>query len=417
MTKPYSDSHVLYAVANDADSMDIVVAPRSQAEALPLKSLPFFCSHLAGGCGATLTLAAGPVRIPHFRHMPNSVCVLRDADRARDSYTHLAIQRALLRWINAVPGFACTMEERVEGGRTDLYVTGPGTRVSLEVQRSDVSTWDVQRRTALYSRKATAVNWLYEFDSIQACRQELKDAGLCLRVSIDAGLTECSLGVTYLVGQGEKTTTVWSPLTEWWINAGGLGSQHLALAQVAVADWHREVAEAARTRRVAADDALQKALAQQKLAAEYRRLHRQWENEQRARGQTLKEWATQEIRIIDAKTRHANSRQGYGRDVWSPSMQGPSEDVTWARNIRAKVRSIVERNYDAGFLSAEYGAGLTYWLATKTDAGWWIGAQLGEHEAYAAVIKMYDLILLTSGRSGARLVQPEHSFDARQPPV
>ncbi|MDQ0768211.1 hypothetical protein QF031_000960 [Pseudarthrobacter defluvii] len=417
MNTPHGATHVLYAVARDPYSMGIVIAPRTQADALPLKRLPFFCSRLAGGCGATLTLAAGPVRIPHFRHLPKSACALRDADRARDNYTHVAIQLALLKWINAVPGFGCTMEERVEGGRTDLYVAGPGTRVSLEVQRSDISPFDVNRRTALYSRKATAVNWLYEVDTIQACRQELKDAGLCLRVSIDAELTECSLGVTYSTGEGGKTTTIWSPLSEWWINAGGLGSPHLALARKAVTDWRREAAATAEVRRVAAALAKEKKLAQQKLAAEYRRLHRQWETGQRARGQTLKEWATQEVRIIDAKTRHANSRQGYGRDVWSPSMQGSQEDVAWARNIRDKVRSIVERNYDAGFLSAEYGAGLTYWLAAKTEAGWWIGAQLGEHEAYTAVIKMYDLILDTSGRSGARLVQPEHSFDARHHPV
>ncbi len=363
-----------------------------------------------------LTLAAGRVRIPHFRHRPKSSCVLRYGDLARDSYTHLAIQRALMKWINSVPDFNCRMEQRVEGGRTDLYVAGPGTRVSLEVQRSNISHTEVRRRTAIYRRQATAVNWLYESDSIQACHEELIEQGLYLRVSIDAELTSCNLGVTYSASESGNEITVWSPLSEWWINAGGLGSQHLALAQKAVLDWRQDRAAAAEARRRAAAETLKRTLDQKKLVAEYRRTHRQWENGQRARGQSLMEWATQEIRTLDAKTRHANSGQGYGRDVWSPSLKGSEEDVAWARNIRAKVRSIIERNYDAGFVSAEYGAGLTYWLATKLDADWWIGAQLGEHEAYSAVVKMYDLILSTTNRRGARLVQPEHSFDGRRRP-
>lgn len=393
------------------------MAPRTQADAIPLKRHSFYCSRLAGGCGDLLILAAGPVRVPHFRHLPKSSCALRNGDLARDSYTHLAIQRALMKWINAVPGFSCSMEKRVEGGRTDLYVIGPGTRVSLEVQRSNINRTEVHRRTALYRRQATAVNWLYEFDSILACHEELMEQGLTLRVCIDEGLTDCNLGVTYSTSEDGNVTTIWGPLNDWWINAGGIGSRHLAVAQEAVLGWRQVAAAAAEARRCAAADARKKQLAQQKLAAEYRQLHRKWENGQRAAGQSLVDWATQEVRTLDAKTRHANSRQGYGRDVWIPSLTGSEADVAWARNIRAKVRSIIERNYDAGFLSTEYGAGLTYWLATKADAQWWIGAQLGEHEAYTAVIKMYDLILSTTGRRGARIVQPEHSFDGRQAPA
>src|SRR4051794_38798664 len=83
-----------HAVVDGPDGTAIVELPGARAAALRLKrqhSERFWCSTQAGGCGGQLLVAAGPVRMPYFRHRADAhACALaHDPERAARSYEHV----------------------------------------------------------------------------------------------------------------------------------------------------------------------------------------------------------------------------------------------------------------------------------------------------------------------------------------
>lgn len=117
-----------------------------------------YCATVLDGCGEQLIIAAGDERIPYLRHHPDSSCTLiGDTDR----YTHLLIQTLIAQWMRALGASSVHLEHRVEGGRADVRCMLEGTAYSVEVQRSPITTTEVDRRTEVYRTDGATVVWLF----------------------------------------------------------------------------------------------------------------------------------------------------------------------------------------------------------------------------------------------------------------
>lgn len=225
----------IYAVLGAADSRDVVTAPTDKFEARRMRSeakssgTSFFCSLAVGGCGSKLKLAAGDVRVPYFSHAPQAVCGLTEA-AARDGYTHLAIQRALKQWVEGSTSLQCELEVTTldRKGRSDLVIrdADDSNRLGLEIQLSPLTHADMQRRSLVYLKGVSRVQWLYGYQDNQACWGEVEKSGYALRVRINMQTLECDVGYFGFHGAhsiGSYQTT-WRPLREWTVHPSGLFS-------------------------------------------------------------------------------------------------------------------------------------------------------------------------------------------------
>ena len=154
-----------HAVVDGAHGTHAVELSLVRSEALQLKALhneQFWCSTQANGCGGTLVLAAGKIRIPYFRHRPGAACALAgDNVRAARSYEHLRCQRALVGWLTA-QGLSATIEHYFgPDGRADIHVVVSGRSHTIEVQLSPISLIEWRRRDENYRRQVDQVTWLY----------------------------------------------------------------------------------------------------------------------------------------------------------------------------------------------------------------------------------------------------------------
>ncbi|RJU00842.1 hypothetical protein D6T65_10295 [Arthrobacter frigidicola] len=282
-----------------------VCAPEDRDVARGMKATNrFYCSSALGGGGGELTFAIGDINVPHFRHHVKSKCALLGSNETRDRYTHLAIQEALLDWIETTLGLACRLEVAIESGRTDVLVSGPPFEVALEVQRSPLSALRAGDRTTLYSQRADTVQWLFARKDIDAYKTELAEQGWSLRVWWGWQTRERRIGVTYRCGDDVVADTKDSggPLTDWRITAVGLESAHLQLARESV--HHRRVLEQDRERQEAAAAAELRAAKEAREAAARRRYS---DNQQASRQVLRKQLQPLPVARTESGQRHGLS--------------------------------------------------------------------------------------------------------------
>ena len=157
------DGHVgvPFAVIGDPGSDQLVEAPDTQREMIELdravrgKNLEFYCAAGAGGCGEPLSVAAGPVRRPYFRHYPGTLCTVTDGGEFVDRCTHRLIQNELVRWLQSL-GHESRPEHYLDRrSRVDVFCA-PGA--VIEVQLSGETYRSMEDRTARYGGNVT---WLY----------------------------------------------------------------------------------------------------------------------------------------------------------------------------------------------------------------------------------------------------------------
>lgn len=119
----------------------------------------FFCATRMGGCGQPVIVVAGARRKPHFRHPPNSACLLTTAAVARDIYTHRLIQTELVRWLRHL-GYQSQAERWMDSrSRVDVWCS---PKAAIEVQLSGETAESMQDRTDRYSRSGEGtVTWLF----------------------------------------------------------------------------------------------------------------------------------------------------------------------------------------------------------------------------------------------------------------
>lgn len=246
-----------HAVVDGPDGTHAVELSPIRAEALRLKTLheeSFWCTTQAGGCGGALVLAAGPVRIPYFRHHSNAACALAgDNVRAARSYEHLYYQRALLAWLEA-QGLSATTEHHLgPDGRADLHVIVQSRRHTIEVQLSPLAVNEWRRRDEGYRRQVDHVTWLYGARADTAAAVEQADRGHALHIRAGSeSATALEIGVV------TDLTEVWSPIEECELRIGGFWTPHLGKA----------LADLAAAREEAAREAAEKAAAEARRASE-----------------------------------------------------------------------------------------------------------------------------------------------------
>jgi hypothetical protein len=242
---------LVHAVVDGPDGTHAVELPSVRADALRIKLAhreSFWCSRQAGGCGGGLVLAAGPVRVPYFRHRSGADCALaKDGARAARSYEHLHFQRALLAWLEAQGLHATTEYYLGPDGRADLHVLVRSRRHTIEVQLSPLGINEWAARDARYRRQVDHVSWLYgpHADTLAASEQAHRGYALRIRRNFNAdGPPTIEIGVATDLAES------WSPLSECELRPEQFWTPHLdqALADLASA---REDAAAEEARREA----------------------------------------------------------------------------------------------------------------------------------------------------------------------
>jgi hypothetical protein len=242
------EQHLCHAVVDGPDGHLAVALPSAQASALLMKlrhNRHFWCSRSVGGCGAPLIVAAGPILRPHFRHPPGSAgsCALgRDPDRAKANYTHLAIQLALVGWLDG-QGFASRIEHIFnDGGRADLHVIVGDQAQTIEVQLSPMPETEWVRRDALYRSQVSVVTWLYGPDAEARELDQVVERDVALRVRADLNAD----GANVHVGTCGIDTINWNDLADCKLTLAGFWTPHIEDARAETVAWRAQEDAAAR---------------------------------------------------------------------------------------------------------------------------------------------------------------------------
>jgi hypothetical protein len=230
--------HLRHAVTDGPDGSAAVALPSIRAAALRMKAFygrGFWCSSAIGGCGAMLIVAAGKMRVPHFRHKPGErgECALElDPRRADAIYRHLALQRALVEWINA-QGHDAQIEYPVAGGRADVHVVIDSRRHSLEVQLSPITGAEWKRRDNLYRNQIEDVTWLFGDALDTRATEDLLRHDVSFHIHVDSDL-EVALGTRFV-----DDHIAWDELQYCRLTSGGLWTPHSATAVAMAQRWRR----------------------------------------------------------------------------------------------------------------------------------------------------------------------------------
>lgn len=236
------EDHLCHAVVDGPDGHHAVALPNTRASALLMKlrhGRRFWCSRKVGGCGAPLIVAAGPILHPHFRHPPgcaNSCAFGRDPDRAKAAYTHLAIQLALVGWLDR-QGFSSRIEHVFkDGGRADLHVVIGEDAQTIEVQLSPMTEAEWVRRDGLYRSQVNVVTWLYGPDPEARALDEMieRDAALHVDANLNADGANVRIGTCFI----DKIE--WSELDQCKLTPAGFWTPHLDDARAETVAWRAE---------------------------------------------------------------------------------------------------------------------------------------------------------------------------------
>ena len=242
------EEHLCHAVVDGPTGHHAIALPNVRASALLMKlrhNRHFWCSRAVGGCGAPLFVVAGAVRRPHFRHPSGGAdsCALeRNPTRAKAAYTHLAIQMALVGWLDR-QGFTSRIEHVFkDGGRADLHVVVGKDAQTIEVQLSPMPEAEWLARDAKYRSQVSVVTWLYGPDAEARALDEVieRDVALHVDAELSTGGADVQIGTRFI----ERVE--WSELYDCKLTSAGFWTPHIEDARAETAAWRAAEDAAAR---------------------------------------------------------------------------------------------------------------------------------------------------------------------------
>ena len=227
-----------------------VVVPADRAAARLLNTAHgrrFWCSTLAGGCGAQLSLHIGEEKAPHFSHYPGQTkdCPFAyDSEALERSYLHLALQYALKQWL-AEQGFTAALEHTLPdgGGRADLHVRVEPGEQTIEVQLSSLrsNTWEA--RNDRYTRHVDRVTWLFGPHAGQhVLTAATRRYGYALAVKLTSQQADAADPATIQIGTVTRSGTQWVALTACTMTPTGIVTPHVAAALAEHETWRARAA-------------------------------------------------------------------------------------------------------------------------------------------------------------------------------
>lgn len=159
-------------------------------------------------------------------------------EAVRESYQHLALQRALKAWLSDL-GLSATLEHPVDGGRLDVHVVVDGDAHALEVQRSPLAPAKRHQREATYLERVSTVSWLW--DPGPVCEpnwtDQVVEADLAFLIAIDDHFT-VQVGT---VSRAEDRPEIgWDSLTQCRIDELGLWTPHREWARARTRQGRQE---------------------------------------------------------------------------------------------------------------------------------------------------------------------------------
>ena len=252
-----SNDDVRYAAVNDPAGERFVEAPathagmtqlRRRAEALGEQ---FYCATQLGGCGGRMHTVNGSKKRPYFRHNVKSDCTL-DQAVARDIFTHVAIQNALVGWLRRT-GHPDARKEKWVGPCSRVDVQCAPNAV-IEVQLSGETDVSMEDRTERYGGNVT---WLFDPERPISSRDSALARGdvvllVRLRRAPDGQVIAGQVDVGIRTAQiaNHASGDLWVPLEECTFTpAGGLGHPGRGEAEQLVATakkLHQDAVDAAR---------------------------------------------------------------------------------------------------------------------------------------------------------------------------
>ncbi len=119
---------------------------------------PFFCPE----CGDELLIRKGKIRVHHFAHIPPTNCIYGSGESQAHLKCKVEIFDALK---NDSRIDKLELERRLDGVRPDISFRVDGCHyVAIEVQISDLSLDDIERRTKRYKELKVNVCWILQMN-------------------------------------------------------------------------------------------------------------------------------------------------------------------------------------------------------------------------------------------------------------
>ena len=134
-------------LAKSSESHIINCLNYSREKLQQIQSQAFFCL----SCKEKLKLKIGKVRMPHFAHLPDSVC---QAFSEAESPEHLALKKVIHQWENSAQ---LEVYLPLLAQRPDCLI---GEKLCLEIQCSALSLEKLVERTNNYQQKGYQVLWI-----------------------------------------------------------------------------------------------------------------------------------------------------------------------------------------------------------------------------------------------------------------
>lgn len=114
-------------------------------------------------CQSPVILKRGHIRIPHFAHLPDTLC----AEGVGETERHYQCKQSVYDALKVHPDVTdADIEVCFPGVRADIYAVIRGYRVAIELQRSNLSVNDLERRTHAYSDLGIFCVWVVAHTAI-----------------------------------------------------------------------------------------------------------------------------------------------------------------------------------------------------------------------------------------------------------
>lgn len=112
--------------------------------------------HTCPGCAHSVILKRGKIKIAHFSHAPDSQC----AYGAGESELHMNTKLSIYNYLLNHGAKNVEMEKFLGDNRPDVYFEKDDNKIAIEVQISNLTFEEIQRRTLLYLEKNIHVLWI-----------------------------------------------------------------------------------------------------------------------------------------------------------------------------------------------------------------------------------------------------------------
>lgn len=112
---------------------------------------PFFCLD----CHSNVILKSGKKRISHFSHLPGYYCAINSGETIR----HLTIKKEIYEGLKS-KGFDVHLEYKIGNRRSDVYLTKDNKKYVIEIQKSNISIEEIQRRIIDYCNYDCRIVWI-----------------------------------------------------------------------------------------------------------------------------------------------------------------------------------------------------------------------------------------------------------------